>query len=100
MSYHSQDYLEQEGDRLYDEECSRQARIDLGLECPDCAGHKEIASTVVFSSIKLFECACGAKWFDTVTEPATVPAPWTGGTTEWKCAECGLPSGSKCPSCK
>lgn len=73
---------EEEGDRLYDEECSRQARIDLGLECPDCHGHKEIVQRVVFGGIKLHECACGCQWFDHSTESATViPAPWMGGTT-------------------
>jgi len=86
MSYYRttirpQDVREEEGDRLFDEDCSRQARIDLGLECPDCAGHKEITTNVVFGDIKLFECACGCQWFDTVTQSATIPAPWVGGTT-------------------
>ena len=64
------DIREEEGDRLFDEECSRQARIDNGTECPDCSSQK-ITSTVALG-MPLFNCGCGASWFDVTTQPATL----------------------------
>jgi hypothetical protein len=61
---------DERGDRELDD---FYARVDLGEQCPQCKGHKEITREVALG-IPLFRCACGCEWFDCITQPTTEAA--------------------------